>query len=139
MAISEELCWAVLRMVKDRVVSRSWLKGSETNEPDLQHAIPLHELEYELVLRHTKSQIEDSIYFLQKRGYLAQHGFPGLIRVAYQLTQRALGALDAMQFSDEEQTAFQEALLDMKKPGWLGMKINLGEAWRRMAKRATRK
>ena len=121
-------------MARGRVVEHSWLKGAESSESDLEHAIPLVDLEYQLVLHHTKSQIEDSIYFLQKRRYLVKHGHKGLTRVAYQLTNRAFGALDSEHFSDEEQDAFREAILDLKKPSWLGMNVNLGEAWRRTKK-----
>ena len=132
MAISESLCWEVLEMAKGRSVARSWLKGSETDEPPFENAIPLVMIEHDLVLRHTKNQIEDSLYFLQKRGYLIQHGHVGLTRVVYQLSKLALDALEAGKFSEEEQNAFRETLFDLKQPGWLGMKINLGEMWRRL-------
>ena len=135
MAISEELCWEVLRSAQGEIVKRSWLKGSETDDPDLKNAIPLAQLEYDLVLHYSRDQIEDSLYFLLKRGYLIQHGHRELTRVAYQLTDRANEALKLNQFTEDEQTAFKEAVLDLKKPGWLGMRVNLGEAWRRAKKR----
>ena len=96
--------------------------------------MPLFEVERRLVLRHTKSQIEDSLYFLQKRGYLIQHGFTGLTRVVIQLSDPALAVLAAENFSEEEQQAFKEALFDVKQAGWTGMKFNVGELFRRIKK-----
>ena len=45
---------------------------------------------------------------------------------------RNVVAMQAGKFREEEQNAFREALFDLKQPGWLGMKINLGEMWRRL-------
>jgi len=134
MAISEKLCWEVLRMANGQSVFSEWLKGEHCQEPPLQNAIPLFVLERELVLRYQKDQIEDSLYFLEKRGYLIRHGFQGLTRVAFQLSDSALEALKKGSFSPEEQRAFREALVDVRQPGLYGMKINLGEAWRRLRK-----
>ena len=121
-------------MIKGETTRRAWLKGSDSNEPDLVHAMPLFEVERKLVLRHTKNQIEDSIYFLHKRGYLIQHGFTGMTRVAMQLSNSALAVLIAGKFPREEQQAFKEALFDVKQAGWMGMKFNLGELIRRLKK-----
>jgi DNA-binding PadR family transcriptional regulator len=85
-------------------------------------------------LRHTRQQIEDSLYFLEKRGYLIRHGFPGLTRVVYQLSDDALKIIETGRFLPEEEQAFQEALLDIRQPGLWGVKFNLGEAWRRVSK-----
>jgi hypothetical protein len=74
------------------------------------------------------------MYFLEKRGYLIRHGFQGLTRVVFQLSESALAVLEKSQFSTEEQQAFREALLDIKQPGLWGMKFNLGEVWRRFNK-----
>ena len=135
MSISETLCWEVLRNAKGQSVSSTWLKGEHSNDPPIKNAVPQFVLERDLVLRHSKSEIEDSVYFLEKRGYLIRHGFQGLTRVAFELSESALAALKCGSFSDEEQHAFREALFDLKKPGWFGMKINLGEAWRRFKKK----
>jgi hypothetical protein len=134
MAINERLCWSVLEMLKGVTTLHSWLKGEKSDEPDILHAMPLFEIERQLVLRHTKAQIEDSLYFLQKRGYLIQHGYTGLTRVVMQLSDSALTALENGKFSDEEQQAFKEALFDVKQPGWMGMKVNLAEVIRRARK-----
>ena len=56
-------------------------------------------------------------------------------RMAYSLTEKALDTLGSGRFTDEEQQAFREALLDVSKPGMAGMKVNLGEIWRRAKKR----
>jgi hypothetical protein len=134
MAISEKLCWDVLKMARGKSVSCVWLKGEHCQEQPLQNTIPLFVLERELVLRHQKNQIEDSLYFLEKRGYLVKHGFQGLTRVAMQLSDLALEALNKETFSPEEQAAFRVALLDLRQPGLYGMKFNIGEAWRRLRK-----
>jgi hypothetical protein len=138
MAVSEKLCWEVLTSCKGQSVSAKWLKGDHATEPPLENALPLFVLERDLVLRHAKQQIEDSLYFLEKRGYLHRHGFHGLTRVAFQLSESALSVLEARSFSEEEQRAFREALFDAKQPGLWGFKFNLGEAWRRLNKLRTR-
>jgi len=134
LAISEKLCWEVLRSAEGKSVSSVWLKGEHLNEPPLQNAVPLFDLERDLVLRHSKNQIEDSLYFLEKRGYLIRHGFQGLTRVAFQLSGSALAVLKNGAFTNDEQEAFCEALLDLKQPGLWGIKFNVGEAWRRIKK-----
>lgn len=134
MAISEKLCWEVLKLANGNKVPRAWLKGSESDEPPIENAIPLAAIEYNLVLDYQKKEIEDSLYFLQKRGYLIQHGHIGLTKVAMQLSDNALKAIETGHFKKEEEKAFKEALFDLKNPGWLGMKFNLGEVWRRFKK-----
>lgn len=134
MPISEKLCWEILEMTKGESVSSTWLKGEHSKDPPLQNAIPLFVIEHRLVLRHLKNQIEDSLYFLEKRGYLLRHGFQGLTRVALQLSESALEVINKKAFSPEEQQAFKEALLDLKQPGVWGVKVNLGEALRRFKK-----
>ena len=138
MAVSEKLCWEILRSCKGQSVSAKWLKGDHATDPALENALPLFVLERDLCLRDTKQQIEDSLYFLEKRGYLRRHGFHGLTRVAFQLSESALSVLEAGSFSAEEQRAFSEALFDAKRPGIWGLKFNLGEAWRRFNKLRTR-
>ena len=134
MAISEPLCWEVLKSCKGQTVSSKWFKGDQSSDPNLENSLPLFVLERDLVLRHAKQQIEDSMYFLEKRGYLIRHGFQGLTRVVFQLSESAFEVLEKGQFSIEEQHAFREALLDIRQPGLWGMKFNLGEAWRRFNK-----
>lgn len=109
----------------------------------IQHGVSTSEcnspfvIERDLVLRHKRSQIEDSLYFLEKRGYLIRHGFQGLTRVAFQLSESALTMLNGGSFPPDEQQAFREALLDVKQASLWGMKLNLGEAWRRLSKRGS--
>jgi hypothetical protein len=134
LAISEKLCWDILKSIEGQSVSRVWLKGEHSKEPPLQNAVPLVVLERDLVLRYQKNQIEDSLYFLEKRGYLTRYGFQGLTRVAFQLTASGANVLKTRTFTPEEQQAFREALLDLKQPGVWGMKFNLAEAWRRLRK-----
>jgi len=131
MAISEKLCWEVLQSCKGQRVSSKWLKGDHATEPPLDNALPLFVLEQDLVLRHPKQQIEDSLYFLEKRGYLCRHGYQGLTRVVFQLSESAISVLQNGAFSADEQKAFRESLLDVRQPGVWGIKFNLGEAWRR--------
>ena len=99
MALSEPLCWQVLRSCRGKVVSAKWFKGGDTDDLDMDNALPLNEIERELVLRHSRQQIEDSLYFLEKRGYLIRHGFHGLTRVVYQLTDQAFRILESGKFS----------------------------------------
>jgi hypothetical protein len=73
--------------------------------------------------------------FWKKRGYLARHGYPGLTRVVFQLSDRAVSALASGAFSEEEQAAFREALVDAKRPELWGIRLNLGEMYRRVRKR----
>jgi hypothetical protein len=138
MAISENLCWEVLRSCQGNTVSSKWLKGEQSSDPPIENALPLFVIERDLVLRHTKEQIEDSLYFLEKRGYLLRHGFQGLTRVAFQLSESALSVLEARSFAKEEQQAFRESLLDARQPGLWGLKFNLAEACRRFRKRLRR-
>lgn len=134
MTISEKLCWEVLKSFKGVSVLSTWYKGEGSTDPDLKNALPLFVIERDLLLRHSKQQIEDSLYFLEKRGYLLRHGFQGLTRVVFQLSDSALAVLESGSFPEEEQQAFQEALLDVRTPGLWGLKFNLGEAWRRIKK-----
>jgi hypothetical protein len=133
-AVSEKLCWEVLKRCKGQSVSSKWSKGDDSDDPPIENALPLVVLERELVLRHGKHQIDDSLYFLEKRGYLIKHGYSGLTRVAYQLSNAALTVLESGTFSAEEQQAFREFLVDVRQPGLWGMKLNLAEAWRRFTK-----
>jgi hypothetical protein len=135
MALSENLCWEVLKSCRGQTVRSKWLKGDHATEPDLKNALPQFVIERDLVLRYRKVQIEDSMYFLEKRGYLLRHGFQGLTRVVFQLSDDALAALDRGEFTSEEQQAFRESLLDIRQPGIWGLKFNLGEAWRRFRRR----
>ncbi len=135
MAISEKLCWEVLKSCKGVSVLSTWYKGKGSTDPDLTNALPMFVIERDLVLRHSKQQIEDSLYFLEKRGYLLRHGYQGLTRVVFQLSDSALAVLESGSFSEEEQQAFREALLDVATPGLWGLKFNVGEAWRRIQKR----
>ena len=121
-------------MADGKSVLSTWLKGEHSTELPLQNAIPLFVIERDLVLRHKKNQIEDSLYFLEKRGHLIRHGFQGLTRVAFQLSDSAQGVLKSGSFPPEEQQAFREALLDVTQPNLWGMKLNLGEVWRRLKK-----
>jgi hypothetical protein len=137
-AISEKLCWEVLNSCKGQSVSSTWLKGDHATDPPIENAHPLVVIERDLVLRHRKQQIEDSLFFLEKRGYLIKHGFTGLTRVALQLSKPALDVLKTGAFLPEEQQAFREALVDIKQPGIWGMKFNAGELWRRFQKWRTK-
>ena len=132
MAISEKICWEVLNRINGR--STIFNKG-QANSHTIENSQPLYDLEKDLVLHYTKSEIEDSLYFLEKRGYLIKHGYMNLTLVAYQLSPPAFKVISENKFSDEEQEAFKEALFDVKKPGWLGMKFNLGEVLRRFRKK----
>ncbi len=133
MALNENLCWEIIRSLKGRA---AYFKSSgEIKAPRLENAIPLHDLESHLALKYRKNQIEDCLYFLEKRRYLIKHGFMGFTLVVLQLSAQALKALENGSFSPEEQKVFKEALFDLKSPGIWGMKFNLGEALQRIKKK----
>ncbi len=136
MAIDEKLCWAVLHRLHGHVTTmRQTMVGLLDQEHKIENGVSIGKLESELVLQFSKSAIEDSLYFLEKRDYLLIHGY-GMMspRMAYSLTQKALDTLQADKFTDEEQQAFRDALFDVSKPGWFGMKFNLSELRRRYEK-----
>jgi len=133
MPVSEKLCWEALRHSESNKVSMSWFKGKE-QDGVIEPAVPLFYLEKELVLRYSKNQIEDGLYFLEKRGYFIKRGFDGLTRVVYQLSDEGKDLLKKGKFLKEEQQAFSEKLLDISKPGTFGIKFNLGELLRRFKK-----
>lgn len=129
MAISEKICWWVLKRTKDRSVSIGLSSPGEKQQGrSIEHAAGIVELEKELLLHYCKQDIEDSLYFLEKRGYLV------VPRMAYSLTEKAIRALEAGSFSEEEEKAFSEALIDFNKSAWMRMKFNLGEVIRRLNK-----
>ena len=136
MAINEKLCWAVLHRLHGHVATmRQTTVGFPDQEHEVENGASIGKLESELVLKFSKSAIEDSLYFLEKRDYLIVHGY-GMMspRMVYSLTQKALDAIRSGTFTDEEQQAFEESLLDISKPGMAGMKVNLREMWRRAKK-----
>ncbi len=108
MAASEEICWEALRKAHGASVSSDWLKGEGHREPPIKNAIPICVLESDLALSHKKADIEDSLYFLEKRGYLVLHGSRGLTRTAYSLSDAAIRVLEMGLFPEEEQQALSE-------------------------------
>ena len=138
MAIVEDACWTILKTPfnKARVFGRHYPKSPELDfEVKVNHGMMVTEIEKILVLTYTRSAIDDSLYFLEKRGYILIEDLDiHNRRHHYSLTESALTALQDGHFSDEEQKAFEDALLDLKTPGMFGVKINLGEMWRRAKK-----
>jgi len=68
MAISEKICWRVLKSAKAVLVSISLLSLGENQQvPRFVNAIGIAELEKELVLHYCRQDIEDSLCFLEKR------------------------------------------------------------------------
>ncbi|MGB0908759.1 MAG: hypothetical protein ACPGYT_00210, partial [Nitrospirales bacterium] len=110
--------------------------GEKPNGPPTVNAIGISQLKSELVLHYSKQEIEDSLYFLDFRGYLRTHGL-GIASppMVYSLTQKAIDVLERGAFSEEEEMAFSEALFDLKNPGYFGLKFNVAEFWRRSKKR----
>ena len=133
MAKSEKMFWYVLEKLKDRNITMSQkLLDKPANESHLEHGVGIADLESELVLKFEKNEIEDTLFFLEKRGYLLLHGY-GLIspRMAYTLTEKALQTLESKQLSKEELEAFDTTILDISKPGIWGMKLDLKSAWKK--------
>lgn len=108
MATSEEICWEALKKAHGKSVSHVWLKGEDCEEPPIKNALPIRVLESDLVLHHNKADIEESLCFLEKRGYLVLHGYRGVIRTVYSLSDAAIRVLEIGFFPEEEQHAFSE-------------------------------
>lgn len=133
MAKSEKVFWYVLEQLNNRKVTMSQkLLDNPAQESHLEHAAGIDELESELVLKFEKSEIEDTLYFLEKRSYLVVHGY-GLMnpRMAYALTKKALEILELKKLPEEEVKAFDTAILDLSKPGIWGMKFDIKSAWKK--------
>ena len=134
MTINEDVCWKILRKPIGLVVTFTLpeIDKSET----IENAFKIADIEKELVLKYSKSEIEDSFYFMEKRGYVDVLSW-GLHapRSIYKVTEAGLSLGKSGSFIQEEQKAFEEALLDLRTPGMFGMKLNLGEVWRRTKKR----
>lgn len=108
MAASEDICWEALTKAHGESVSCEWLKAGDTGKPLIRNAIPIRVLESNLLLHHKRADVEDSLLFLERRGYLVLHGARGLNRAAYSLSDAAINVLELGLFPDEEQQAFDE-------------------------------
>ena len=118
MAISEKICWRVLEGAKDRTVSIGCSSPREKPQgPPIENATGIAELKKNLAMHYCKQDIEDSLCFLEKRGYL------DVPRMAFSLTEKAVRALEAGSFSKEEEKAFSEVLIHLIKPRWMGVKF----------------
>ncbi len=110
MAISEEVCWKILRRPIGLRVTFTLpeIKKSET----LENAFRIADVEKELVLNYSKSTIEDSMYFMEKRGYLDVLSW-GLIapRSIYKILDAGLSLAISGRFPDEEKESFDEGIL----------------------------
>ena len=133
MAKSEKVFWHVLtRMQNQSVTMSQTMLDKPPQESHIENASGIGDLEAELVLKFEKSEIEDTLYFLEKRGYLLVHGY-GMVspRMAYSLTDKALGVLESKVLPAEEIEAFDTAILDVSKPGIWGMKLDVKSAWKK--------
>ena len=138
MAISERLCWEILDLVNGGSVPKGWVKdGSRDGEP-IPQTMALVDLEYDLILRHRKGEIEDCLYFLEKRRYLFLRGYKGMTRVTYGLTNRGKLAVKRRTFDADEESAFAASIVDVSTVGPWGLKFNLRESFRRSRRSARR-
>jgi len=110
-------------MAEGQSVSTVWLKGEHSTEPPIQNAVPLFVIERDLVLRHKRSEIEDSLYFLEKRGYLRRHGFQGWTRVAFQLSDAALEVLKKGSFTVGGAAGISRSPARHKATGFMGHEV----------------
>lgn len=133
MAITEEVCWKLLRRPIGLLVTYT-IPDANLSEK-VENSLKISDMEKELVLNYSKQEIEDSFYFMEKRGYIDVLGF-GLHapRSIYKITDEGLKLAESNKFSNEEQKAFSNALLDVRTPGMFGIKFNAGELWRRLKK-----
>lgn len=113
MSVREQVCWIVLESAHNQTINmRQKLQGHDEQVSPVENGVGIGELKKKLVIRYSKNEIEDSLYFLEQRGYLQHHGF-GLIspRLAYSLTQKALDTIERGTFEDEEIVAFDQSKL----------------------------
>lgn len=90
-------------------------------EVTVNHGMLVTEIEKILVLNYSQQQIDDCIYFLDKRGYILVEDLTiHDRRHHYSLTQAALDAIQSGKFTEEEQKAFKDAWLDLRTPGMFG-------------------
>ena len=108
MAASEDICWEALTKAHGESVSGDWLKAGDQGERLIKNAIPIRVLESNLLLHHNRTDVEDSLQFLETRGYLVLHGSRGFSRCAYSLSEAAITVLELGLFPEEEQKAFGE-------------------------------
>ena len=107
MAASKEICWEALTKAHGESVSADWLPGLRDGE-SIRNAIPINVLEGNLVLHHKKIDVEDSLQFLEKRGYLVLHGSRDITRSAYSLSDVAISALEMGSFPERERQALDD-------------------------------
>ena len=137
MAQQEQILWDILKLMYGR--TSVWTTTVLQKEPIhmegvVENGIDSNKLKAELVLQYKPNDIEDTIYFMEYRGYFLIHkagAFSGLM--TYSLTDKALKVLDDGELPKEEQVAFREALWDIKPRVW-GVSPNLPEILRRSKK-----
>ena len=114
MALNEQVFWHVLELMRGR--SCSWtieIQGEPIMPTNTQeNAIAVTDLKSQLVLRFSRADIEDTIYFLTSRSYVNIHR-QGAIGpdIAYCLSNKAIDVLQNKQLPGEEQRAFEENIL----------------------------
>jgi hypothetical protein len=132
MAQQEQALWDTLKLTYGH--TSGWETTVLEKEPTktvVENGISSSKLKAELVLKYKPSDIEDTIYFMEHRGYFLIHkagAFSGLM--VYGLTDKALKVLSDGVLPKEEQIAFREALWDIKPRVW-GVSLNLPEIMRR--------
>ena len=91
MSKNETIYWYVLDRMHDNSVTLRRKLAGKTSETAPEHAISTAALEAELVLKFGKSDIEETLFFLEKRDYIRPHAY-GLAapRMAFALTEKAL-------------------------------------------------
>ncbi len=116
----------------------SFTSLGETQNHKLENAYSINQLKTKLVLRYLPSDIEDTFYFMEHRGYLLIHG-QGMInpKIAYTMTEKAITVFDQQKLPEDEREAFKESLWNIE-PKFYGVGPNLS-AWKELIKRWRKK
>ena len=132
MPAREPILWDVLDLMRNRNTSVSLRITDMQFEDEYENAVSIGALKRILVLTYLPADIEDTLYFLEHRGYLNVHG-RGLAapKMVYSMTSKAIEVHSTKSLPGEERAAFDEALWDLR-PGYAGIGFNLREGWRRL-------
>ncbi len=132
---NEKVLWEILSLMHSNTTGwTNKISGQEPVENKIENGFGIHALKGRLVLKYRPDDIEDTIYFMWHRNYLAKHG-QGMINpdIAYSLSEKALEVIKQGKLPEDEEHAFKESLWDIKPKLW-GMGPNLSE-WLRRAKK----
>ncbi len=113
--LNEDILWEILLLMQGHTASWEVRIVGMTTHNEIKNGYIVEKLKASLILKFSKSDIEDTVYFMKKRGYLKIHGqgivFPEL---AYSMTDKAKSVFDKRVLPPEEREAFKESLLKIE-------------------------